>query len=75
MEDLSGVAYCLMHPARLKIIQLLREKPSTFIEISMGTGFSRQLIAYHLSHLETAHLLESKYILTDREGKGYATRQ
>ena len=75
VKNLNSATYCMMHPARIMIIQLLRERPSTFTEISKETGLSRQLVAYHMSFLETFNLLESEYIFTEREGKRCASRQ
>lgn len=72
---LSGVAYCIMHPARLILLRLLRGRPRNITEICKETGLSRQLVTYHMSFLETHKLLVSEYKLEERGGRGYASRQ
>ena len=73
---LSGAAHCIMHPARLILLKLLRERARNITEICKKTGLSRQLVAYHMSFLETHKLLVSKYKLEEpRGGRGYASRQ
>jgi len=67
-------AFHLMHPVRLKLAQLLKAKPQSFLQISKELGISRQLTAFHLSYLETDGLLDSKYIIlkeprNDKAGK------
>jgi len=67
-----------MHPARFKILQLLRQsKEPLFVEqIAKAVEIHPRMVSHHLDVLEEAKLVESKYELVKVNGskRGVAVR-
>lgn len=49
----------LAHPARLQILNLLRERPMLVSEIVELTGFSQTLVSRHLAVLRSINVVDS----------------
>jgi DNA-binding transcriptional ArsR family regulator len=74
----DGTANVLMHPARFKIIQCLREssKPLFVDQIAKKTNIHPRMVSHHLDILQERGLIECRYELLNIEGsrRGVAVR-
>ncbi|MDA4110935.1 MAG: helix-turn-helix domain-containing protein [Thaumarchaeota archaeon] len=74
----DGTAESMMHPARFKILQYLREKnePQFVDQIAKATGVHPRLVSHHLDVLEEKGLTASKYEISNSDGakRGVAVR-
>jgi len=74
----DGTASIVMHPARFKILQYLRQsKEPQFVEqIAKAVGIHPRMVSHHLDVLQEEKLIESKYELVKVDGskRGVAVR-
>lgn len=75
----DGTAEVMMHPARFRILQYLREaegKPRFVDQIAKATGIHPRMVSHHLDVLQEQDLVECKYELMKIEGsnRGVAVR-
>jgi predicted transcriptional regulator len=58
-------AYVLLQPTRLRIVELLTEKPMHINELSRSMGDERRILTFHLRLLEEHGFLSSKYEISE----------
>jgi DNA-binding transcriptional ArsR family regulator len=75
---INGTAAVMMHPARFKILQYLREEkePRFVDQIAKATRIHARMVSHHIDILQEEGLVESKYELAKVEGsnRGVAHR-
>jgi len=74
-ETMLRKAHCLLHPARYRLVELIREKPRYINELTKLVKDERRLVTYHLQALEDAGLVTSHYEISEApKSRGKATR-
>lgn len=75
LGDSGRLIRAIASPQRIKLIKTLSKEPQYISKLAEKTGLDRSTTSYNLAVLESAKLLDSKYVILEQShSKGKAAR-